>query len=308
MGNALCIAFVNMEPDAKEIQICSSLCNDNKFDFELINNSKITRALDQSHNHDLREKFLGIRSDYHIHISTIMTRKKDLYIPLIEDVIKLIEKCKRSDLFSKLNDTFIQEVIQKQYKYRLDEQILVFLKEIDNKIKLFNQIDAIYVAKNLILNLFHKGFKELYGDIIDGEIPIYFEGELVDYEDVYPEEYDNIRRISSNDDLVKKAICGEYEYVEFNGELYNPTLVKMFEFALAERNKFHSVQRVPIVAWKGPPEFYIASIGNFYSMYSDDEDIKNKKNILKEIISRAENMENTLDQILKEIFEKFEKI
>lgn len=60
---ALCIAFVNTEPQSNEILRCQALCQQNGCRFEIFHNSKIAKALDQVFNYDLREMFLNMSPD-----------------------------------------------------------------------------------------------------------------------------------------------------------------------------------------------------------------------------------------------------
>ncbi|WP_372663777.1 hypothetical protein [Cohnella sp.] len=60
---ALCIAFVNTEPQSNEVLRCQILCQQNGCRFEIFHNSKIAKALNQVFNHDLREYFLNITPD-----------------------------------------------------------------------------------------------------------------------------------------------------------------------------------------------------------------------------------------------------
>ncbi|MGO4695297.1 hypothetical protein AB4Z50_13565 [Paenibacillus sp. 2TAB26] len=61
---ALCIAFVSIEPQSREVLRCQALCQRNGCRFEIFHNSKIAKALNQVFNHDLREYFLNIPSDF----------------------------------------------------------------------------------------------------------------------------------------------------------------------------------------------------------------------------------------------------
>jgi hypothetical protein len=61
---ALCIAFVNTEPQSNEVLRCQALCQQNGCRFEIFHNSKIAKALNQVFNHDLREYFLNIPPDF----------------------------------------------------------------------------------------------------------------------------------------------------------------------------------------------------------------------------------------------------
>lgn len=78
---------------------------------------------------------------------TVIARKNELYIPLIEEIFVLTDKCKRGDLFSRLEISFIKEILQKQYKYRLDNELLSKLNEIDSLVNSFNKIDVINIVK-----------------------------------------------------------------------------------------------------------------------------------------------------------------
>lgn len=60
---ATCIAFVNSEPQSKEVLRCQQLCEQHGCDLVLFHNSKIAKALNHVANHDLRKKFLNISPD-----------------------------------------------------------------------------------------------------------------------------------------------------------------------------------------------------------------------------------------------------
>ncbi|WP_379139116.1 hypothetical protein [Paenibacillus sp. sgz500958] len=238
---------------------------------------------------------------------SVIARKNELYIPLIEECFKIIDDCKSGDLFSRLNNSFMKEILQKQYKYRLDDELLNKLNELDSQINSFNRIDSINIAGNIIVNSFTKGFIELYGEIIDGEAPIYYDGYIVDYETVYPEEYENIRMVAYNRDFVLGVIQNPDDYIAYEDEIYNRSLVTIFEFALADRNKKYSPKRSPIIDWTGAPEYYIASSCNCDEEYQNNKDIINKKNILNDISAICKDLSSLIDQKLKDIFERYEK-
>lgn len=238
---------------------------------------------------------------------TVIARKNELYIPLIEESFMLTEKCKSRDLFYRLEISFIKEILQKQYKYRVDDELLSKLNEIDSLVNSFNKIDVINICGNIVIDLFTKGFIQMYGDIIEGEAPIYYDGEIVDYETVYPEEYENIRMIAYDKSLVMGVLQQSDDYVVYEDELYNRSLVTMFEFALADRNKRYSSSRKPITDWTGAPEYYIASLCNLDEEYSKNKEIITKRNFLKDISDLCKDVSSLLDQKLKDIFERYEK-
>lgn len=238
---------------------------------------------------------------------TVIARKNELYIPLIEESFKLIDKCKSGDLFSRLEISFMKEILQKQYKYRVDDILLSKLNYIDSLVNSFNKIDLINICGNIVVDLFTKGFIQLYGDIIDGEAPIYYDGEIVHYETVFPEEYENIRMIAYDKRLVMGVVQQSDDYVIYEDEFYNRSLVTMFEFALADRNKRYSSSRTPIIDWAGAPEYYIASLCNFDEEYSKNKEIIKKRDILKDISVLCKDISSLIDQKLKDIFERYEK-
>ncbi|AHM67200.1 hypothetical protein LK13_05005 [Paenibacillus polymyxa] len=238
---------------------------------------------------------------------TVIARKNELYIPLIEESFKLIGKCKSGDLFSELEISFMKEIVQKQYKYRVDDELLLKLNDIDNLVNSFNKIDVINICGNIIVDLFTKGFIRLYGDIIEGEAPIYYDGEIVDYETVYPEEYENIKMIAYDKSLVMDAVQQRDDYIVYENEIYNRSLVTMFEFALADRNKRYSSSRIPVIDWAGAPEYYIASLCNLDEEYSKNKEMIKKRDCLKDISDLCKDVASLLDQKLKDIFERYEK-
>lgn len=247
---------------------------------------------------------------------SIMERKEKIYIPLIEDLNKSFI-FSNGDLFSKLEFPFLKEVLDKQYLYRLDDELFNEFKTFYNLVHKFNKLDLTYIASNLIYSSFHEGFYRLYGKVIDGRMPIYDnENNLVDCEDVEPEEFDNIRLISSDINGIIELINHQYDYdYSFDGFGYdyesqlniNPYLSRFYEFALAKRNKKNSPGRKPLIDWNGSPENYIAYNYDFYSNFYSDSKVKEKEHILLEIKESRATLLNKLDNILKYIFITYEK-
>ncbi|HSQ89941.1 hypothetical protein [Romboutsia sp.] len=244
----------------------------------------------------------------------VMERKEKIYIPLIEDLNNSFI-FPNGDLFSKLEFSFLKEVLDKQYLYRLEDELLNKFKDFNILVDEFNKLDLTYVASKLIESSFREGFHNLYGEIIDGEIPIYDdEGNLVAWDIVEPEEFDNIRLISYSTKEIIELINNQYDYqfdnlgYNYESELnINPYLSNFYEFALAKRNKKNSPQRTQIIDWNGRPEDYIASHYNFYSNFYSDSKVKEKESLLSKIKISRITLLNELDKILKYIFVTYEK-
>lgn len=244
----------------------------------------------------------------------VMERKEKIYIPLIEDLNNSFI-FPNGDLFSKLEFPFLKEVLDKQYLYRLEDKLLGEFKDFSILVDKFNKLDLTYVASNLIESSFREGFHKLYGEIIDGKMPIYDnEGNLVAWEIVEPEEFDNIRLISYSTKEIIKLINHQYDYhfddfgYNYESELnINPYLSKFYEFALAKRNKRNSPERIQIIDWNGRPEDYIASHYNFYSNFYSDSKVKEKESLLSKIKISRITLLDRLDEILKYIFVTYEK-
>lgn len=247
---------------------------------------------------------------------SVIERKEKIYIPLIEDLNKSFI-FPNGDLFSKLEFTFLTKVLDKQYLYRLDDKLLNEFKEFYVLVHKFNKLDITYVASSLIESSFREGFYNLYGEIIDGKIPIYDnEGDIVAWEDVEPEEFDNIRCISSDTkgiiELINHQHDDDYSFdgfgYDYESELnINLYLCRFYEFALAKRNKRNSPERIQIINWNGSPEGYIAYNYNFYNDFYSDSNVKEKENQLSKIKISRLNLLNKLDSILKYIFVTYEK-
>ena len=113
--------------------------------------------------------------------------------------------------------------------------------------------------------------------------------------------------IAYDKSLVMGVVQQSDDYVVYEDELYNSSLVTMFEFALADRNKRYSSIRNTIIDWTGAPEYYIASLCNFDEEYSKNEEIITKRDFLNDISNLCKEVSYLLDQKLKDIFERYEK-
>lgn len=246
----------------------------------------------------------------------VMERKEKIYIPLIEE-LKISFVFPNGNLFSKLELPFLKEVLDKQYLYRLDDELLCDFKNFYKLILKFNKLDLTYIAANIITSSFLKGFYNLYGQIIDGQMPIYDnQGDLVDWEDIEPEEFDNIRLISFDTESIIELIKHQYDY-DYSFDAFwhdcenelniNPYLTKFYEFALAKRNKKNSPERKQLIDWNGSPENYIAYNFDFYSDFYSDKKVIEKKAMLSKLEESRANLLNKLDNILRYIFVNYEK-
>lgn len=308
LEDALCIAFVSSERQPEEVIKCEKLCKEYNVDFKLISNSTIARSLDLISNQDLRQKHLGIAREEGFDVNVVMSIKNNLYIPLIEELKNIESLCRENDLFKKIKITFIQEIIEKQYSYRTPNDILSKLIKLKELVKLFNVPNIYSIAGDIITNYFIKGFENLYGQIIEGEIPIYNEGELMYCEEVYPEEYELIRLIANDEKLISGVFKEQDDYCEYDGELYNKSLLTMFEFALADSNKKYPSKRIAIHEVDLPPEYYIASYEDVTDLFYQDKRIKDKQYILKDIVSLNKELIEIVDQKLLGIFMNYENI
>lgn len=104
--------------------------------------------------------------------------------------------------------------------------------------------------------------------------------------------------IAYDKSLVMDIVQQSDDYVVYEDDLYNRSLVTMFEFALADRNKRYSSSRTPIIDWEGAPEYYIASLCNFdeeYSKYRDDF-CEDACGIIRDMINTKKEMLSNIDE------------
>ena len=239
-----------------------------------------------------------------------MERKNNLYIPLLKELLEIIRNYKE-DFLSQIQYVFLKEVLEKQYEFRLEDDLLTKFILLDEHINKYNKSDIYSVAGNIIVGHFHNGFIDLYGDINDGEIPIYFESEIVDFDIVEPEEFRNISLIAYDANLLKKLITSEDNPDFFNIEddwlEANSNLVNFYEFALASRNKQYSPKREMTIPWKGKPEEYIAYTYDFFNDFNKHEKVIQKKEHLRNIITEIKELACNIDGILIKIFNDYEK-
>jgi hypothetical protein len=307
LEGALCIAFVSSERQPSEVIQCENLCKKYNIRFKFISNSAISMALDQKTNQDLRKKYLGIASDERLDVNIIMNQKNNLYIPLIEELKNLEYSFRRNDLFRMIEIPFIQKIIEKQYNYRVPNVLLCELIELKKFVDSFKVPNIYSITGDIITKFFIKGFEALYGQIIEGKIPIYIEDELIYYEDVYPEDYELIRLIAYDEKLIIGAL-NEQDFCMYDGEFFNKSLITMFEFALADKNKKHHSKRIAKRKINMPAEYYIASYEDFHEVYFQDQRILDKQNVLNNIKNLNEKLIEQVDQKLLDIFGNYEDI
>lgn len=242
----------------------------------------------------------------------VMERKNKIYIPIFKEM-KEVKSKYMNNILLKFETPFLEEILDKQYEYRLDDELLEQFKHLDKLINTYNRLNMYSVAANIIENIFLKGFKDLYGEIIDGEIPRYQGDELVLMEPVEPEEFDNIRMIAYDERWLKKLLntrSFDIEYLDYDDGYENYTnshIVSFYEFALAERNKRYSPKRKMIIEWNSTPEVYITTKYSFFDEFNNSQEVKSKENKLDEIIFEIDKLINIIDEKLKYIFLNYEK-
>ncbi|MBX4271759.1 hypothetical protein [Clostridium estertheticum] len=242
--------------------------------------------------------------------NSVMERKNNLYIPLLKELLELI-KIYSGDILSQIQYAFLKEVLEKQYEHRIENDLLDKFILLDEHINRYNKSDIYIVAGNIIVDHFTNGFIDLYGDINDGKRPIYCEDEIVDYETVEPEEFENIQIIAYDAKRLKKLIINENDLDILNDEEcwmpVNLNLASFYEFALASRNKKYSPKREMIIQWNYKPEEYIAYTYDFFDDFNKHEKIVEKRKQLRNIITEVKELVSNIDDILKKIFSKYEK-
>ncbi|MDD2972761.1 MAG: hypothetical protein PHE02_11600 [Lachnospiraceae bacterium] len=98
--------------------------------------------------------------------SAEVERKDELYQPLLDNLVKYTDF--DWSIMEKVNGKVLQEIVNNSYKYGLDDELQKKCQCLDQLVREYNSIDPIRVADNVIVEIFTKGYEDIYGTIIDG--------------------------------------------------------------------------------------------------------------------------------------------
>ncbi len=243
--------------------------------------------------------------------SRAIERKNEIYQPLIED----IEEYSKFDwsIREKVKVSFLKDVVKNSYKYVLGKKLeerCGYLNEIIDK---YNNIDTIKVAHSVIVEIFEKGYAEIYGSIVDGVVQ-YRERDGTEWDEekiVLPVEIVRMSDFSGEISslLLNEGIYSDKVWIDEKKE-YEPIYSQLKEIYRLSLNvtcggeKY--VNSTPVIELKMLPEEYIALYYDFFKKFNANSMIKNKYELREEIIYTSQEIVEILKERINKIVQVYE--
>lgn len=237
-------------------------------------------------------------------------RKNEIYQPLLD----CLENYSQFDwsILDKIQVEVLTEIVNNSYKYGLDYELQKQCDLIDQLVREYNCINSVRVANSIIIDIFIKGYKEIYGSIVAGEChhsdiygnewdeEVLVEPVQVIKQTNYQKEIDSLLR---NEGMYSGEVCVDNEY-----SLYEPIYQQLKIIYSSALNAVINGEKIkkpkPVIELGMLPEEYIAYHYDFFEIYNNDEKIKRKYELREEIIYLSQ----AVVQALKEKIEKIVRV
>lgn len=230
-----------------------------------------------------------------------INRKNILYQPLINELSVFNE----SKLNSKFKTTFLNEVVNNNYKYLIDNKLMKKLKTLRDDVQTYENIDLNQIAQDVFIENFINGFEDLHGSIIN---------DFSDKEGVKEEVKElEILRKANLGDLVKTLLNSEGTPTYFISIKTNtPTdyvypTYKEIIFIYKKTFSRALIQRSKKIEWEGIRAEYIEYTYGFFKNFNEKERVVQKKRLKEKIILNSEVIISELKCTISKIVKKYEK-
>lgn len=242
--------------------------------------------------------------------SSAIKRKDEIYQPLIDD----IKKYATFDwsILDKIKANFLGEVVKNSYKYSIPTEIQDKCNYLYEIVSEYNAIDPLRVAHNIIIDIFIKGYEDIYGDIVDGicchtdQYGNEWEEEIIAEPVQIIKQLNNAKYIESllrNEGMYYDEVC-----IDEENALYEPIYSQLKRIYASALNVVINGKQYknpnPIIDLKMLPEEYIAYNYDFFDLYNKNEKIIKKYDLREEIIYSSQ----AIVEALKELIDKIVKI
>lgn len=244
--------------------------------------------------------------------SEAIKRKNDIYQPLLDELEKYSQH--DWDILSKVESKLLKEIVNDSYKFGLSEDLQEKCDYLYQVMEEYNNINAVKIAHNVIVDIFTKAYEIIYGSIIEG-ISYHSdrygneweEEEIVEPVKIIQEMHymKDIENLLYNEEMYSDEVCIDYE-----NDLYEPIygqLKRIYSGALnvvINGEKYKNPK--PIITMTMLPEEYMAYHYDFFQKYNSNEKIKRKYELQEEIIYTSQSIIQELKDIIKKIVRIYE--
>ena len=244
--------------------------------------------------------------------SAAIERKNELYQPLLDD----LEKYSTFDwsIMEKIKANFLGEVVNDSYKYGLAKEIQDKCNCLYKAIIEYNSVDPVRVAHSIIVDIFTKGYTEIYGSIVDG-ISYHTDHNGNEWEEeVIVEPVQIIKQINNSKDieslLRSEGMYSDEVCIDEENALYQPIYLQLKRIYASAMNVVINGKQYkhskPVFDLKVLPEEYMAYRYDFFELYNSNEKIKKKYELREVIIYSSQAIVEELKEIIDKIVRIYE--
>ncbi len=244
--------------------------------------------------------------------SAAIERKNEIYQPLLDD----IEKYSTFDwpIMERVRANFLCKIVNDSYKFGLTIELQDKCNKLYNAVSEYNSINPIRVAHSIIVDIFTKGYEEIYGSIIDG-ICFHTERDGAEWEEEVIVEPVQVIKQLNNEDYIEHLLRNEGMYsdevcIDEENALFEPIYLQLKRiYGLALNVVINGEQYKnpkPVIDLNMLPEEYMAYHYDFFELYNKDERIVKKYELREEIIYGSQAVIEELKEIIDKIVRIYE--
>lgn len=244
--------------------------------------------------------------------STAIERKNELYQPLLDDLEKYSSF--EWSIMEIIKVNLLGEIVNDSYKYGLATEIQNKCNYLYKVICEYNSIYPIKVAHSIIVDIFVKGYTDIYGSIVDG-ICYHSDPDGNEWEEeVIVEPVQIIKQINNSKDieslLRNEGMYSDEICIDEENALYEPIYLQLKRIYASALNVVINGNQYkhpkPVFDLKMLPEEYMAYRYDFFELYNSNEKIKKKYELREEIIYGSQAVVEELKEIIDKIVRIYE--
>ncbi|PRS31715.1 hypothetical protein C6W19_21675 [Bacillus sp. RJGP41] len=239
-------------------------------------------------------------------------RKNTIYQPLLDE-LDPIGNFELSVLINK-KTPILDEVVTNEYKYGFSTELQEKCNYLYSQIEQYNRIKLVSIANDKIIEIFKKGYEELYGSLIDG-VSYHSDTAGNEWEVEHlaiPVEF--IQRKNFDKSIVNllntEGMCDYEVRVDENNNISEPIyrdLVNIFDSTLnvSINSVSHPLPLIKKELGMSPAE-YIALNYDFFNLYNSDTQKLRKDQLREEIIFKSQEVIQDLKDVIRRIVQIYE--
>ena len=217
-------------------------------------------------------------------------------------------------IMDRVNVSFLREIVNNSYKYGLAVEIQDKCNNLYRVVSEYNSINPVRIAHSIIVDIFIKGYTEIYGSIVEG-VCFHTDQDGNEWEEeIIVEPVQVIRQINNSKDI-ESLLKDEGMYtgevcVDEENALYEPIYLQLKRIYASALNVVINGKQYkhskPVLELKMLPEEYISYRYDFFELYNSNKKIKKKYELREEIIYGSQAVVEKLKEIIDKIVRIYE--